>query len=90
MARNSKLLLPYAPQPHPPAFDYRYLMQELRHISYSVKTLIDMTPQPATQAPKTLKDGMMRLARSPWHPAAGQTQDAWVYWDAPTATWLLV
>ena len=66
--------------------DIRYLQNELERVEEAFADLVLMTPQVATAAPRIKRDGMIRLARAPWRPIGG-TIDAWVYWDAPTATW---
>jgi hypothetical protein len=67
----------------------RYYGQQLSLISISISSLIALTPQAATAAPKTPIDGMVRLARDPWRPVAGQTTDQWVYYDAAGKVWRL-
>jgi hypothetical protein len=67
-----------------------YTVSELTKVATSIASFIDMVPQVAIAVPKTPSDGMIRLARSPWHPAAGQSTDAWVYYDAPSGTWKLL
>jgi hypothetical protein len=56
-------------------------------IEAAINSILLMITQAATAAPKTLIDGMRRLARRPWWPVAGQAQDAWVYWDAAGQLW---
>lgn len=68
--------------------DAVYLGRQLQAISDSILSLVRLTPQPATTPPRTLTDGMQRLARAPWWPVVGQTADRWVYFDGPTGTWL--
>lgn len=49
-----------------------------------------LTPQVATNEPKTLYDGMIRLSRQPWQPLKarlGITTDAWVYYDSGLPGW---
>lgn len=70
-----------------PGGDARHLEDELGHIQNSVESLVLMCPQVALEAPKTLVDGMQRLSRRPWRPVAGQTVDAWVYYDAVGLSW---
>jgi hypothetical protein len=70
-----------------PDADSRYLDQQLQNISNSISTIVVMTPQPATEPPKVLMDGMWRLARSPWRPLSGQTADQWVWYDATAGAW---
>ncbi len=67
-----------------------WLQGASRMIETTVAEISLMTPQAATAAPKTVRDGMVRLARSPWRPASGQSADAWVYFDAPSGTWKLL
>ena len=69
--------------------DWRFLQEELGRIETALHDVFLMIPQPCTVPPKTLLDGMQRLARSPWRPAGG-TVDTWVYWNAATATWAIL
>lgn len=66
--------------------DLRYYQAELAEIETAFAELVLMVPQPAIVAPKVVRDGMQRLARSPWRPIGGSV-DAWVFWDAPSGTW---
>lgn len=68
----------------------RYLQVELGRVQDSINSMVWRLPQPATEAPKKLIDGMIRLARAPWWPASGQSADAWVWYDATTSTWKLI
>ena len=68
--------------------DGQYLSNELDAIQASITTILIFSPCAATKPPTALGDGMVRLSRAPWRPLAGQTVDTWVYYDAPTATWL--
>lgn len=81
-------LVAYVPLPTPTLPDAAglYLTRELQRIQNSIAGLITMTPQPATSAPSSVFDGMIRLARSPWRPIGGSV-DAWVYYDGPSRTW---
>ena len=83
---------PYLPAIVPTDSDdlLTFLGDDLRKVSVTIAALIRQTPQPATSAPKLPADGMQRLARAPWWPAAGQVADAWVYYDAPTTSWKLL
>lgn len=74
--------------PSLPGGDAVYLAAQLQAIATSIAGLRLMSPQAAAEVPKTLNDGMQRLARAPWWPVVGQTADAWVYYDLPTGTWL--
>lgn len=76
-----------ASPPSIPGGDAVYLAAQLAAIANSLSGIRAMTPQSATAAPKVLLDGMTRLARNPWRPVAGQTADAWVYYDAAGAVW---
>ena len=69
--------------------DPRYLQDELGRIESSLSDAFALIPQPATTPPKTLHDGMQRLARAPWRPVGG-TVDLWVYWDALGARWAIL
>jgi hypothetical protein len=82
--------LPYTPSPAPTldGGDVLWGQQQFDRISATLNSLLALTPQPATAAPKAPQDGMIRLARSPWRPVSGQTADKWVYWDAPSGSWL--
>lgn len=54
----------------------------------SINNLNVFAPITATQAPPgDPSDGMIRLAKSPWRPVSGQTQDAWVYYNAHAGAW---
>jgi hypothetical protein len=55
-----------------------YLTLELRSIQETLRGVLDMMPQDAIAAPAAPREGMMRLAKSPWRPVAGQTADKWV------------
>lgn len=66
-----------------------YQNREMDRMSTMMSLTLALTPQAATEPPPTpWLDGMKRLARAPWRPVAGQTQDAWVYWDAAGQEWL--
>lgn len=52
--------------------------QELGKVKETLDTLIILTPQAADRAPARLIEGMIRLAKAPWRPVAGQTTDQWV------------
>lgn len=88
MAVDSSIL-PYAPSPSLGA-SAASIGRELAAIKRTIDGIIRMTPQATNKAPQALQDGMLRLARDPWRPAAGQVADAWVYYDAPTNSWLLL
>jgi hypothetical protein len=92
MAARSDVPTVYQPTPPGtlPGSDPIYLKNQLQAISDSIASCANLVPQVAAAAPKLLSDGMIRLARSPWHPASGQSTDAWVYYNLPTKTWLLV
>ena len=70
------------------ASDASYIVPELKKIATAISSIQAMVPQAATSAPTTPKDGMMRLARSPWRPVKGQTTDIWVYYDGSSGTWV--
>jgi len=70
--------------------DSLYVLRELQAIGKSLNSVQLLTPQAAVSVPSTLIDGMQRLARAPWRPVTGQTEDAWVYWDASAAVWKLL
>jgi hypothetical protein len=65
-----------------------YLQNELSAIQASIATLLIFSPSAATKPPTALGDGMIRLSRAPWRPLAGQTADTWVYYDAPSGSWM--
>ena len=69
------------------AADPAYLQRELAKISKAITTINALLPQAATVEPRNPSDLMVRLARSPWRPIGG-TVDRWVYYDAPSASWL--
>lgn len=69
--------LPGAPQGLP-----RYLQDELRRLEATLQTVILLTPQTATRAPRVPIDGMQRYAKDPWRPVVGQTTDRWVTYVA--------
>lgn len=64
-----------------------YAQREYDKIHRTLGTVLLLLPQEANEAPRVLMSGMVRLSRAPWWPVAGQTQDAWVYYDGPTQTW---
>lgn len=70
-----------------PGGDAAYTQTSLQNLTDTVAKLVLMCPQSAVSVPKKLKDGMIRLARSPWYPVSGQTADAWVYYDAAGGIW---
>lgn len=92
MTARSDLPSSFTPGSPPvlPGGDKRYLQSQLDQIAASLNAVVLLTPQPATVAPKGPVDGMVRLSRSPWRPVSGTTTDAWVYWDAPSSSWLLL
>jgi hypothetical protein len=65
-----------------------FLTKEFRNIQDTLNGIRIMLPQEAAAAPSILKPGMIRFAKSPWHPASGQTSDAWVSYDA--GVWTLI
>lgn len=67
-----------------------FLAEELRKVETVLAAVVRMTPQTATKLPLVVADGMIRLARSPWWPVAGQNQDAWVHYDAVLGSWQYV
>lgn len=75
------------PQPILPGGDDVYTQKEVQRLTKATQKLYLTSPITVTKAPTAPVDGMIRLARSPWHPVAGQTADAWVYYDATTQTW---
>lgn len=89
MATKPPAIAPYTPGALPilPTGDGPYVQRELAAINRTIDSLVLMAPQPATQAPKQLADGMIRYARSPFWPVAGQVADAWVWYDQPNAVW---
>jgi hypothetical protein len=91
MAATLRTLTPpiYSPQVLPllPGGEGPYTQAELRRLQTVLAAYQNLLPQASTQAPVNLVDGMIRLARSPWWPVAGQAADAWVYWDAAGVVW---
>lgn len=88
MAARPTAPAPYTPGDIPNGEDlHPVLTDELRKIAGAMTSVGRMTPQAATAAPKTLVDGMVRMARAPWRPAAGQTVDEWVFYEASSGTW---
>lgn len=67
----------------------KFAQKQFDQLSNTISTALLMQQQSATAEPTTKLDGMPRLARAPWRPVAGQTQDAWVYWDAAGQVWRL-
>lgn len=90
MARPT-LLQPYVRNSLPlmPDGDVRFLQDELQRVEAAFADITSMVPQVATVAPKLPRDGMIRLARSPWRPVGG-TVDIYVYWNAPTSAWVVL
>lgn len=74
-------------RPNTPPGTNPAIVQELRRIEASLRDLADYAPQPAIREPSKRRDGMVRLARSPWRPVDGQTADAWVYFDGTDNEW---
>lgn len=64
-----------------------FLLNELSRIQDVFKSTQEMIPQASTKAPTTPKDGMIRLARAPWRPVAGQNVDQWVFYDGASNQW---
>lgn len=67
-----------------------YLRNELNNVETAINSILLWLPQPATKAPAEVADGMVRLSRAPWRPVVGTTTDAWVFYDAPSGSWLLL
>jgi len=70
--------------------ELRFLMDQLQRLETTLGDLCALCPQEADAAPAAPRSGMQRLARAPWRPVAGQTADAWVYFDGPSSTWKLL
>jgi len=89
MAIKPATLVPYTPQALPllPAGEGPYMQRELEAIKRTLDALQLMAPQPTTVEPKQLADGMIRYARTPFWPVAGQVADAWVWYDQPNSVW---
>lgn len=66
----------------------RFLLGELSTIQAVLASTQAMIPQAAAQAPAKPVDGMQRLSRAPWRPLPNQVADEWVYFDAPSNSWL--
>lgn len=64
-----------------------FTQAQLARLLSKLPEMILMLPQTATEVPKQLRDGMIRLARNPWYPVSGQAADAWVYFDAAGQVW---
>lgn len=76
-----------SPQPLIDGGDGAYLRTELQNVHAAIESTQLFTPCPAIKAPASPVDGMIRLARKPWRPVAGQTVDKWVYYDGVGAVW---
>jgi hypothetical protein len=63
-----------------------FVRGELDKIQDSIASIIEMTPQGTTFAPRTPRHGMIRLAMDPWRPIGGSV-DVWVYYDEDAAAW---
>jgi hypothetical protein len=89
MASKPATLIPYSPQALPllPMGEGAYTQRELDGIKRTLDSILLMIPQPANKAPLKLADGMIRYARTPFWPVAGQVADAWVWYDLPNAVW---
>ena len=86
------MIAPYAPGTRPAIAggDMTFVVSELTRVAAVLRDLRSLAPQACTSEPDRRVDGMQRLARSPWHPAAGQSVDAWVYFDEASLTWKLL
>lgn len=71
-----------SPPPSLPASLPNFANTEFRKLEQSLADLFDMTPQATNTVPPAPRDGMIRLAQAPWRPVAGQSANAWVYYDA--------
>jgi len=82
----------YTPQALPllDGGDGKYMQNELVRLQAVLRAYQNLLPQAASEAPKTLVDGMIRLSRDPWRPVSGQTTDQLVYWDAAGSLWRLL
>lgn len=79
----------YTPRPLPTlGTDLRtYAQRELRDVGDSIGSILLMLPQDAVAVPAKLVHGMIRKAKSPWRPVAGQTTDRWVIYDQDVPGW---
>jgi len=67
-----------------------YTMRVVDALVVAIESTQLLTPQRATNEPRQLYDGMMRLARQPWQPLQarlGITVDCWVYYDSALPGW---
>lgn len=64
--------------------------QRIKTLLNSVTALVGCAVSNSMAAPKNPQDGQLVLARSPWRPVAGQTADAWVYFDGAAGIWRLL
>ena len=62
-----------------PDFLPNYLMEELRDIEASIRSLADASIQVADRAPESPRKGMVRYAVSPWNPLGNGTVGLMVY-----------
>ena len=59
-----------------------YVANELAKIARSIDSLVALSPQAAIKAPARPIENMIRFAKAPWRPVAGQTTDRWVCYVA--------
>lgn len=64
--------------------------QRIKALLNSVTALVGCAVSNLMAAPKTPQDGQLVLSRAPWRPVAGQTADAWVYWDQAGGVWRFI
>lgn len=62
----------------------------IKSLLNSVTSLIACAVSNSMAAPKIPQDGQLILARAPWRPVAGQTADAWCYFDGAAGIWRLL
>jgi hypothetical protein len=67
----------------------RWVVDRVRSLVNCAVSLVNQIPGARTAAPPNPQDGWTFLARDPWRPVAGQTVDAWVYYDAAGGVWRL-
>ena len=64
-----------------------WAQQRIKSLLNSVASLIQASVSNSMAAPKTPQDCQLLLSRDPWRPVAGQTADAWVYFDGAAGIW---
>lgn len=75
---------PFVPSPLPALG--KTMGQEMRRLREVIDSIRRACPQVSTKAPVSPGPGMLRWAETPWFPAPGQAEAAWVQADA-AGTW---